>query len=66
MIIFLNSLDRDLFESGHRIFVGFFLDFILNFEILKVLKTYGPVLVTGLCPFIDLGGSAIDGEGMTL
>ena len=44
MIFFLNSLDRDLFESGHRKFVGFFLDFILNFEKLEVLKTYGPVV----------------------
>ena len=41
----MNSLDRDLFENGHRIFISSKLDFIWIFEISAVLKEYGPVHV---------------------
>ena len=40
----MNSLDRDLFENGHRIFISSKLDFIWIFEISAVL--IGPGLVS--------------------
>ena len=46
--IFLDSVDRDLFESGQCFFIRSKLDFISNFLVFTVLKAPLPVCVRNI------------------